>query len=47
MKTIQHTMSARPIGCNRNVINVLALFWLALTPSEKENPEPAAEQPLA
>jgi hypothetical protein len=29
------------------LIGVLALFWLALTPSEKENPEPAAEQPLA
>jgi hypothetical protein len=29
------------------VIGVLALFWLALTPSEKESAEPSAEQPPA
>lgn len=29
------------------VVGVLALFWLALTPSEKEAAEPATEQPPA
>jgi hypothetical protein len=29
------------------VVGVLALFWLALTPSEKESADPAAEQPSA
>lgn len=29
------------------VVGVLALFWLALTPSEKESAEPASEQPPA